>query len=134
MTLKEKINQDYISAFKNRETERKNLLGVIKGEIQNEESRGTESTDEMVLSILKKMEKSLKQTNTEDSLRELSYIEGYLPKMMGEDQIKTIVIGYIERGLTNVGQIMGEFNKNYKGQADNKVVSRIVNESLTQNV
>ena len=37
---------------------------------------------------------------------------------------------YVLSGLTNVGQIMGEFNKHYKGLADNKVVSMVVKEIL----
>ena len=82
MTLKERINADFMIAFKAKEMERKNFLGVVKGEIQNEEGRGSTATDEVVLSILKKIEKSLIQTNTEESLGELEYIKPYLPKMM----------------------------------------------------
>ena len=48
MTLKEKINADFMSAFKNKETDKKNFLGVVKGEIQNEEGRSGEITDEGV--------------------------------------------------------------------------------------
>ena len=75
MTLKEKINADFMSAFKNKETDKKNFLGVVKGEIQNEEGRSGEMTDEGVMNILRKMEKSLKQTNTPESLQELEYIK-----------------------------------------------------------
>ena len=75
MTLKEKINADFMSAFKNKETDKKNFLGVVKGEIQNEEGRSGEMTDEGVMNIHRKMEKSLKQTNTPESLQELEYIK-----------------------------------------------------------
>jgi uncharacterized protein YqeY len=34
--------------------------------------------------------------------------------------------------LTNVGQIMGEFNKNFKGLADNKIVSEIAKKYLVK--
>ena len=130
MTLKEKINADFMFAFKNKETDKKNFLGVVKGEIQNEEGRSGEMTDEGVMNILRKMEKSLTQTNTPESLKELEYIKPYLPQMMSENLIREKVITYIMSGLTNLGQIMGEFNKNYKGLVDNKTVSMIAKELL----
>jgi len=126
MTLKEQINADFMTAFKNKEMTKKNFLGLIKGEIQNNESRQIESTDENVMSVLKKMEKSLKLTNTPESLSELEFIKPYLPVLLGEDQIISIIREMKENGLTNVGQIMGEFNKNYKGQVDNKVVATLI--------
>jgi uncharacterized protein YqeY len=129
MNLKEQINADFITAFKAKEMERKNFLGLLKGEIQNEEGRGTTTTDETVMVILRKMEKSLKQTNTEESLGELEYLNPYLPQLMSEDQIRGIVLAYKAAGLTNVGQIMGQFNKEHKGLADNKLVSTIVAEA-----
>ena len=129
MNLKEKINADFITAFKAKEMEKKNFLGLLKGEIQNEEGRGTTTTDETVMVILRKMEKSLKQTNTEESMGELKYLEPYLPQLMSEDQIRVIVLAYKAAGLTNVGQIMGQFNKEHKGLADNKLVSNIVAEA-----
>lgn len=131
MTLKERINADFMTAFKNKETSKKNFLGVVKGEIQNDEGRGVDPTDENVLNILRKMEKSLKQTNTEESLVELEYIKPYLPVMMDENRIREIVSSYKINGMANMGQMMGEFNKNFKGLADNGLVSRIVKEILS---
>ena len=128
MNLKEQINADFIKAFKAKDMERKNFLGLLKGEIQNEEGRGTTTTDGSVLIILRKMEKSLKQTNTPESLVELSYMDPYLPKLMSEDQIRTIILGYKASGLNNAGQIMGQFSKEHKGLADNKLVSTIIAE------
>jgi uncharacterized protein YqeY len=128
MNLKEKINADFISAFKAKDMERKNFLGLLKSEIQNEEGRGTVTTDGTVLIILRKMEKALKLTNDPQSLVELSYMDPYLPSLMTEEQIRTIVKGYKDSGLTNAGQIMGQFNKEHKGLADNKLVSSIVAE------
>lgn len=130
MTLKEKINADFIEAFKAKDMTKKTFLGILKGEIQNEEGRGTVSTDESVLNIVKKMEKSLKTTNTPESLAELEYLKPYLPVLMGEDRIREILIDYKNNGLSNVGQMMGEFNKSFKGMADNKLVSEIVKEVL----
>jgi uncharacterized protein YqeY len=130
MTLKEQINADFMVAFKNKEMDKKNFLGVVKGEIQNEEGRTGTVTDEVVMSILKKMEKSLIQTNSPESLKELDYIKPYLPQMMSENLIREKVILYVNSGMNNIGQIMGEFNKHYKGLVDNKLVSQITKEIL----
>lgn len=130
--LKEQINTDFMTAFKAKDMDKKNFLGVVKGEIQTEEGRTGIANDETVLAILKKMEKSLKQTNTEESLRELTYIEGYLPKLMSEDVIREKVKLIItENSGSNMGFLMGMFNKQNAGQAfDNKVVSNIIKEEI----
>jgi len=132
MTLSEQINAEFMIAFKNKEMEKKNFLGVVKGEIQNEEGRGVKITDEVVISILKKMEKSLKQTNTEESLKEFEYIKPYLPSLMDELTIRSIIHTFKKDGIDDVGRMMGEFNKLYKGKADNSLVSKIVKEVLTK--
>jgi uncharacterized protein YqeY len=130
MTLKERIQADFMEAFKAKDMARKNFLGLLKGEIQNEEGRGTVATDVVVMTILKKMEKSLKQTNSEESLVELGFIEPYLPTMMTEEQIVTAIKEIVAGGANNIGSIMGSFSKNYTGQADNAVVSRLAKEIL----
>ena len=131
MTLKEQINADFMTAFKAKDMQRKNFLGVVKGEIQNEFGRSGKDDDETVLGILKKMEKSLKQTNTDESLAELEYIKPYLPTMMGEDEIETIITSYYnDKGLSSMGDMMKEFNANYKGKADNKVVTTVINKVI----
>jgi uncharacterized protein YqeY len=69
MNLQQQIKSSYIEAMKEKNTLKKNLFGVILGEIQNQELRDKSIDDIMVLSILKKMEKSLIQTNTKESLQ-----------------------------------------------------------------
>lgn len=130
MLLKEKINKDFMEAFKNKEMDKKNFLGLLKGEIQNEISRSGKDDDGTVLGIVKKMEKSLKQTNTEESLIELSYLEPYLPQLMGEEEITTIVEKLISEGNDNIGSIMKVFNIEHSGKADNKLVSQVIKRLL----
>jgi len=130
MKLTERINADFMEAFKAKDMNKKNFLGVVKGEIQNEVGRSGKDDDETVMGILKKIEKSLKQTNTAESLAELEYIKPYLPSLMGEDRIREIILGLKTDGVTDMGKMMGAFNKDYRGQADNAVVSKIVKEVL----
>lgn len=128
--LRERINQDFMTAFKAKDMNKKNFLGVIKGEIQNAELRGISPSDENVIGILKKMEKSLIQTNTADALKELEYIAPYLPVMMSESLCREKVAMMIGSGVTTMNQIMAEFNKHYKGLVDNKMLSEVVKAAL----
>ena len=115
MTLKEKINVDYMTAFKAKDVVSKKLLSVIKGEIQTiEKNVGVDSlSDEEVTKILNKTVKSLKETlqasNDEDTRLELEIVEAYLPKQMSKDEIVSKVTELKVAGVTNIGQIMKEF-------------------------
>lgn len=131
MTLKERIEADFMTAFKAKETDKKNFLGVIKGEMQNLQGRGIETTDETVMTILKKMEKSLNETGTDSAKAELVFLKPYLPTMMDELQVRNIVKILVESGKNDLGSIMKEFSTNYKGLADNKLVSQVAREFLS---
>lgn len=133
MLIKERINEDFISAFKTKDMGKKNFLGVVKGEIQNEMGRSGKDDDQTVLSILKKMEKSLKQTNTEESLNELIYLKPYLPETMSDDEVRRLIKEILarENSTKNIGFVMGIFNKEQSGKSfDNKIVSQIIKEEL----
>ena len=59
MLLKEKINLDFVEAYKAKQMDKKNFLGVLKGAIQAQEGRMIDSTDENVLKVIKAMEKGI---------------------------------------------------------------------------
>ena len=128
MSLKEKIYADYMSAFRNKNTVTKNLLSVIKGEIQTiEKNNGTENlSDDEVTKILNKTVKSLKETNasfpSEQTAEELFIVESYLPKQMNEEEIKTKINDLVEGGAGNVAEIMRAFASL---PADRKLVASI---------
>lgn len=128
MTLKERINADYMTAFKAKDTIAKNLLSVIKGEIQTiEKNTGVESmSDEDVLKIITKTKKSLDETNSkfpsDQTSAELAIVEAYLPKQMSESEIELRIKQLIEEGASSIGDIMKSFAAL---PADKKVVSSI---------
>jgi uncharacterized protein len=113
--LKQKINEDYMVAFKAKDTVAKNLLSVIKGEIQTiEKNTGVEDmSDEGVLKILQKTAKNLKETislsGDEKSKVELLLVESYLPKQMSEEEVEAKVKEIIEGGGNNIGAVMKGF-------------------------
>ena len=137
MTLKEKISKDYIEAFKAKNTVAKNLLSVIKGEIQTlEKNTGVESlSDEDVTKILNKSVKSLKETISSltdvDKLAEvqseLNIVETYLPKQLSVEEIQSKIDALVASGMKNMGMIMKEFNSL---PADKKMVSEMFKKSL----
>jgi uncharacterized protein YqeY len=142
MILKEKINADFMEAYKSKDMEKKNFLGVLKGAIQTQEGKQIESTDENVLKVIKALEKGIVETieskikigqDPSKSELELSYLKPYMPTLMNEDEIRSIVKEIVSReGINkNQGFLMGMFNKEQKGKAfDNKAVSKIINEEL----
>ena len=123
MLLKQRINADYMDALKNKQIDKKNFLGVIRGEIQNEEFRPLGIGDDAtVLNILRKIEKSLKQTNTAESLAELEYIKPYLPAEMTEADIVAKITELKANGASNIAEVMRAFATL---PADRKLVSEI---------
>jgi len=132
MSLKEKISADYMTAFKSKNVVAKNLLSVIKGEIQTQEKNtGVETlSDEEVTKILNKTVKSLKETidkGGETSKVELEIIEGYLPKQLSREDIVAKVTELKVAGITNIGQIMKEFASL---PVDRKIVSEVIKEVM----
>ena len=61
MNLNERINADFMIAFKAKQMGKKNFLGVIRGEIQTQVGKGLEPNDQNITKIVKKIEKSLLQ-------------------------------------------------------------------------
>ena len=128
MTLKEKINVDYMIAFKSKNTIAKNLLSVIKGEIQTiEKNTGVENlSDEEVTKILAKTRKSLEETRSkfpsDQTTEELSIIESYLPTQMSEAEISSKISELIAGGASNIAEVMRAFANL---PADRKLVALI---------
>jgi hypothetical protein len=126
--LKEKISADYMSAFKSKNTVAKNLLSVIKGEIQTiEKNQNIDNlSDEEVTKILNKTVKSLKETNASfpsaQTAEELFIAESYLPKQMSEDEIRVKVQELISENDLNIAEVMRAF-ASYP--ADRKLVAEV---------
>jgi len=133
MTLKEKINADFMTAFKSKNMVAKSILSVVKGEIQTiEKNVGSDNlSDAEVTKILTKTVKSLKETisltNDEKSKVELSVIEVYLPTQMSKEEVTAKVTELVNSGITQIGAIMKEFATL---PADKKMVSESIKEVI----
>lgn len=132
MTLKEKINSEFVTAFKEKNTLKKSLLSVVKGEIQTSEKNTNvqNMSDEDVLKILNKFAKSIKENisfGDEVAKKELEIIQSYLPKEMSDHEIESKISEIVGSGVTNIGQIMKEF---VGLQVDKRKVSDIAKKVL----
>jgi uncharacterized protein len=128
MTLKERISKDYMTAMKEKNVVVKNLLSVVKGEIQNVEIEKGVISDEDVVKILTKTVKSLKEmalNGSSDAIYELEVIETYLPKQMSKEEISAKVAELVNSGVTQMGVVMKEFASL---PADKKIVSDVFKE------
>ncbi len=131
MTLKEKINADFMTAFKSKNVVAKSILSVVKGEIQTvEKNIGVDSlSDAEVIKILTKTVKSLKETismtGDEKSKMELEIVQVYLPTQMSKEEVTQKVTELVNSGVTQIGMIMKEFATL---PADKKMVSEVVKE------
>lgn len=133
MNLKEQISKDYMIAFKERNAVAKNLLSVVKGEIQTiEKNTGVEClSDVEVVKILNKTAKSLNEVislnGDEESKLQLKIVESFLPTPLTKEDIVVKVNELVASGITNVGGIMKEFATLH---VDRKVVSEVIKEVL----
>lgn len=131
--LKEKINTDFIKAFKEKDTLKKSLLGSVKGEMQTIEKNiiVDNLSDDEVTKLLNRFAKNLKENismaNDEKSKLELEIIESYLPKEMTTEEAQEKINSLIASGVNNMGLLMKEFAKD---QIDKKMVSEMIKKSL----
>lgn len=148
-TLEQKLQSDLTNAIKSRDTIRMNTIKGIKTAIMETKTAKNgkkDLEDSDIVKIIQKLAKTRKETgelyksnNRQDladiEFGELNVLETYLPKMLSEDEIRTIVDKTISElgvmDMKGMGRVMGTINKSYAGQVDGSMVSRIVKERLS---
>ena len=146
MPLEDKINADLKAAMLAKDEASLRALRAIKQVILlAKTSGGGAIAEEEELKMLQKLVKQrkesvdiFKQQSREDlakgELEEIAVIEKYLPKQLGEEEIKTELQKIItQSGATSVadlGKVMGMASKHFAGKADNKIVSQLVKQLL----
>lgn len=121
--IHQQIKDDLKQAMKEKLPE-KEFIKVVLSEFSRV---GKELSDEEALKELTRLKKTAVAMK---SAEEIKYLDKYLPKMMGEDEIETQIMHYIDSGIDNIGQIMGAFNQQFRGKADNRLVSQIAKKLL----
>lgn len=143
MTLKEKIQQDFIEAMKARQEDRKNALALLKAAIMRWEVDGEkkEAGDEAVLSLIQKEVKQRRDAaegfrsggKEEMALKEeaeMKVLQSYLPEQMSEDEVRAVVSETLAAaGISSkaeMGKAMGLVMAKLKGKADGGLINRVV--------
>ena len=139
MSLREKINQQFNAALKNKEKTLVSTLRLIIAAIKDKdianrsgEKKG-ESKDQEIIKVLQKMKKQrqdsadlYKKGGREELLKveeeEIKIIDAFLPKQLSEVETKKICKEIIESSgassIKDMGKIMGSLKKKYSDSID----------------
>lgn len=150
MTLKERINADFLVAMKAKDVDAKAALGSVKAAIiVAEKAGGAIALNDA--DIIKIISKGIKQREESISIyekggrpelahteaAEAAFLRNYMPAQMTEAEIELALREIIQDfsvTITNAqalaGKSIGEFNKRYNGQAEVSVVKDIVSKIL----
>ena len=145
MKLKERIQNDFITAMKAKDEIAKTALSGIKAKItEAEKANGnTELSEDELIKVINKAIKQREESQKiyEDAGRaemaskeadEACVLRAYMPSQMSESEIEEEVkkiMAVIDAGGNRnklVGQTMGTFNKNFQGRADASMVKNII--------
>lgn len=127
MSLIETISADFMTAYKEKDIDRKNFLGVLKTEVTKESKTPEDSS---IIAKIKSMIKNAESTNSLTEF-ELAILEGYLPTQITNEQLTEIVSDYLsDNENANMGQIMGYLKGKYNGRYDGRLASTVVKELL----
>jgi len=126
--MKNRVKQDMMTAMKEKNVVARDILRVLKGEIERNEqsSKGkVELSDSEVVKIIKKLIEN-------SAPEEAAFLEGYLPKQLTTQELENELQGFMEwhQGEPKMGEIMGWFKKTFDGRYDGKELSKIVREYL----
>ena len=132
------IKKQNIEAMKNKDTIARNLYSVLLNKIKLEEIKkretGSPLTDGDVAVVLQKLVKELNEekasyekagrSETVAELdKQLSLVEGFMPKMLSAEEIKNIILSLEDKTIPSV---MKHFKTNYNGQCDMRLVQEVL--------
>lgn len=131
MNLYQKLKDDLTNYRKARDSERSKLLQTLVGELNTKEKSNVVIDDAYIYKLIKIFVNNnnltidkLSVVETINRLRDENvFLESYLPKMLSEDEIKTIIS---EHALTDVPSGMKYFKEYHNGQYDGKLVSSLL--------
>ena len=134
----DEIKQANIQAMKEKDSLGRAIYSVIMNKhlMATVESRtnGKEVEDADMVRIIQKTIKELEEerdnyakVGNAEEVKNIEYqkslIEKYLPQLLSEEEIKTIILGLEDK---TVPSVMRHFKTNYNGKCDMKVVSNVL--------
>lgn len=148
MTLEQQINEDLKHAMLAKEADKLAALRAVKAAILLEKTSGVahDVTDGDVVKMMQKLVKQRKESAqiytdagraelAEKELVEAGYIETYLPKQMGQEELeaalKEIIAETGAKSAAEMGKVMGVASKRFAGLADGRMISETVKRLLS---
>jgi hypothetical protein len=146
--LKEKLEKDYIEAYKAKDEQRVSTLRMLRAAVKNAEIDKMKKfeDDSEVEAVIRTEVKKLREALTiaSDAGRpemvaqaeaELKVLTGYLPEQMDEAAIRAVVADKIKElgpvTIKEMGRVTGEVMKVLKGKADGGLVAKVIKEQLS---
>ena len=151
MSLRNKIDEDYKKAIKNKEQDKINTLRLIRSAIKDKDIsvRSSENKEgisdieilNLLISLIKQRKDSIEQfqkAKRDDLIKneqsEIDVINQYLPNQKNEEETEIIINNLIKvnnlENLKDMGKLMGFVKKDYPGEVDMGLVSRIAKSKL----
>ena len=148
MSIQNLISEDIKKAMLAREVDKLAALRSVKAAILLEASKdgSSEVSDDIALKIIIKLVKQRKDSAQiykeqnrhdleSDELKQLEYLELYLPEQLSKDKIEIIITKIIvavnASSMKDMGRVMGLASKELGGKADGKLIAQIVKEKLS---
>ena len=148
MSIQNLISEDIKKAMLAREVDKLAALRSVKAAILLEASKdgSSEISDDIALKIIIKLVKQRKDSAQiykeqnrkdleSDELKQLEYLELYLPEQLSKDKIEIIITKIIvdinASSMKDMGRVMGLASKELGGKADGKLIAQIVKEKLS---
>lgn len=145
MLLKDKLNEDLKTAMKEKNNVKKNTIQLLRASILQEEVNSRESlTNDQVEDIIMKekkkridalsqFEKADRKDLVQQTQKELSYINAYLPQPASEYEINEVIektIKELNATSKEIGKVIKEVRDKLKNRVDGKTISDKVKEEL----
>lgn len=150
MSLQKDIKEQMKDAMRAKEKETvmtlRGLMSAFTNELVAQGKMPTdELTDEQAITVITREAKRRKDSIAqyeeagrgelaEDEKKELAVLEGFLPELMSEDEVRAAVVAKKEElGVSDAsekGKLIGALMADLKGKADGGMVNRIVSEEL----
>ena len=147
MSLQNKILEDIKTALKNKDAQKLKVLRFLQADIKNKEIqlRPQKITESDILNTLQKSLKQreeiivqLKQAGRAEGLKiekeEMNLLRSYLPAMPEPKEVEKVVHQVLSElsatSLKEMGKVMKECMKHFKGPVDKKLLSDTVRQKL----
>lgn len=149
MSIAERIEKEYLDAYKAKDKNRLETLRLLKTAAKNRQVELKQSliplSDEEYMTVLLRQVKQRQESielyrnaNRHDladkEQAELEILQEYLPKQLSEEELKDVIEKacqpYLAEGMKAMGKVIKSIMDEYKGQVDGKLVSEAVKARL----